>query len=105
MICEKVAAAMGSNEPVKLDSVYVMGSGGMSNMYFVPKGTKVYCSDDDDDFYTTTKHAVSFGWEYNPHYESNYMVHTWEFDSLDELSAEADAIFSCWKEYHYDFIK
>ena len=98
MIYEKVAAVIGSNEPVKLDSVYVVGSGGMSHMYFVPKGTKVH--DEADDFYTTTKHSVRFGWEFDPHYESNYMVHTWEFDELDELSAMADEIFSCWKDYY-----
>ena len=100
MTYQELLAAMGYNEPVKIDSVYVMGSGGVSNMYFVPKGTKVYCSEDDDDFYITQKHNLSFGWEYNPEYESDYMVHTWEFDSLDELSVMFDEIWSCWKDYY-----
>ena len=100
MTYQELVAAMAYNEPVKMDSVYVMGTGGMSNMYFVPKGTKVYCSDDDDDFYITHKHSVSFGWEYNPQYESDYTVHTWEFDSLDELPAMFDEIWSCWKDYY-----
>ena len=100
MTYQELVAAMAYNEPVKLDSVYVWGSGGSSNMYFVPKGTKVYCSDDDDDFYITTKHAVSFGWEYNPSHESDYTVHTWEFCHLDELQSMFDEIFSYWKDYY-----
>ena len=100
MTYQELVAAMAYNEPVKLDSVYVNGTGGMSNMYFVPKGTKVYCSDDDDDFYITHTNAISFGWEYNPNFESDYMVHTWEFDSLDELPAIIDEVFSCWKDYY-----
>ena len=101
MTYQELVAAMAYNEPVKMDSVYVEGTDGTSYMYFVPKGTKVYCGNyDDDDFYITTKHAVSFGWEYNPQYESDYTVHTWEFDSLDDLPAIIDEVFACWKNYY-----
>ena len=100
MTYQELVAAMAYNEPVKLDSVYVNGTGGSSNMYFVPKGTKVYCSHYDDDFYITLKHAISFGWEYKPNYESDYTVHTWESDSIDDLLEMVEEIFSCWKDYY-----